>query len=121
MSDKVKPASTEPYSLRDWLCDLDDNSGMPLIHAAYKSTHEGKIFILCEQSKVTQILHPLHNIVQYTSAIFPYYVIDIYFGPEKSGCNYTETPTIKYYPRHLCIIFVNSYHDSKPTGRSSTR
>ena len=85
--------TTELYSLRDWLYDLDDNSGLPLIHAAYRSAHKGKIFVLCEQTKMTQVLHVLHNIVQYASTVFSDDALTTYFGPEKAD------PCILNHPR----------------------
>ena len=41
-SEQEPEPPTEPYSLRDWLYDLDDKNGRPLIHAAYKSAQDGK-------------------------------------------------------------------------------
>ena len=91
--DTTTKSTTEQYSLRDWLYDLDDNSGSPLIHGAYRSAHKGKIFVLCEQAKVTQVLHVLHNIVQYASTIFSDDALTTYFGGEKAD------PCILNHPR----------------------
>lgn len=84
-TEAVTETPTEPYSLRDWLYDLDDKDGRSLIHAAYKSAQDGKIFVLCEQSNVQQVLHVLHNIVQYSSVIFSDAALATYFGPNKDN------------------------------------
>lgn len=51
------------------------------------------IFVLCEQSNVQQVLHVLHNIVEYSSATFSDEAIVTYFGPNK------EPPVILNHPR----------------------
>ena len=73
----------EPYSLREWLYDMQDDKGEPLIHATYPSADKGKKFVLCEKSKSIQVLQLLHNLIDLTAHVFPDEALTTYFGPNK--------------------------------------
>ena len=83
----------EPYSLREWLYDLTDDNNEALIHAAYPSTNDAKIFVLCARAKAVQVLHLLHNMVDIASQVFPEEAMVSYFGPNK------ELPLVHNHPR----------------------
>ena len=96
-SPSAKPPSPEPtlesYSLREWMYDLQDDQGEPLVHAAYPSAADRKIFVLCEKSKSIQVLQLLHNLIELSSQIFAEPALITYFGPNK------DLPLVHNHPR----------------------
>ena len=85
--------TTELYSIREWIYDLNDNDDEPLVHAMYPSADNGKAFILCEKGKALTVLHLLHNIVEIASQVFPEEALQTYFGQDKTN------PLVWNHPR----------------------
>ena len=82
-----------PYSLREWLYDLQDDNGEPLIHATYPSAETSKIFVLCKKAKSIKVLQLLHNLIELAAQIFPETTLQAYFGEEKA------LPLVHNHPR----------------------
>ena len=90
---QAQEPNQEQYSLRDWMYDLTDTDGEPLIHAMYPSADSGKAFILCEKAKALTVLQLIHNIVDIASQVFPEQALVTYFGENK------HIPLVHNHPR----------------------
>ena len=73
-----RPHATEAYSLRQWLYDFNAPDSTPLIHAAYRSAVDDKIFVLCERAKATPVLEVLHNLHELAKSVFPTEALSLY-------------------------------------------
>ena len=80
----AKQSSSYQYSLREWLYDLEDDDGTPLIHAAYIMPASTTIKILCERSKRFRVLQLLHELQDHVQQFFPPEAISKYFPNSQS-------------------------------------